>query len=582
MPKTTFAMGWRVSAGGGLSRIGSPVFATVASDVQAPAVPRVEGADLSVFTRPYWFFAGDEAVSGVVLMNAWPVYASAMVRGWLADSYYQIWVIPAVLVAQNPRVNVPIPFNIWNAYPFTNEVVSIVGTDDTGLQLSFEPGDAWRGIEYKEVSITILPSAPIQIEASYLFNFEAGVGRFRFEAVIADFVQMRPDPPVTEAWDWLTDIITGYDGSEQRISLRKSPRRSTTYEIGLENEDDRRRQYNRWFKNLATRLVFPYYQYSSRVTQTSLIGASNVYFDTTITDVRAGGYIVVLNEETETGALVKILSVFDTYIVSDSPLQFNITAGSIAAPAYSSRIANQTGYDWFQVHGRLKVEAQVLDIQEEFSRPGSVAVIETLNGLPILTERPVATDGPSSDRFDINYEIIDSQTGLLDIKASWPHPYITFLRRFAVRRHAEPIKMDYWRDFLDIVRGQWKAFYFPSWLEDLVVIEPPTAASNSLRVYSDDYVAAYFPYETYKQIQIELRDGRLLHRTVLTAVNDVPGENTLSLSVAFGTDPEDLDIVKVSFLNLVRLGTDRVNLLHRHLRTEIELNIRTTDSRDGV
>lgn len=578
--KTTFSMAWRVSAGGGTSRFGTLL--AVLPEEHRVEEPREPGADLSVFTRPYTVFAGLEAVSGLVIMDDWPVYASAMVRGWLADSYYQIWVIPAVLVAQNPRVNVPIPFNIWNAYPFTNEVVSIVGTDDTGLQLSFEPGDAWRGIEFREVNITILPSAPIQVEASYLFNFEAGVGRFRFEAVIADFVQMRPDPPVTEVWDWLTDVIVAYDGSEQRIALRKSPRRSTSYEIGLEDGQDRRQQYNRWFKSLATRLVFPYYQYSSRVTQTSLIGDVNVYFDTTITDVRAGGYIVVLNEEAETGALVKIDAVFDTYIVSDSPLQFNVTRGSIAAPAYSSRIANNTGFDWFQVHGTLKVEAQVLDIQDSFSRPGSTAVIETLNDLPILTERPIATGGPSSDRFDVNYEIIDSQTGLLDIKSSWPHPYIDMTRRFAVRRHAEPAKMDYWRDFLDIVRGKWRPFYFPTWLADLVVIETPDPSSNSLRVYSADYVAAYFPHETYKQIQIELRDGRLLHRTVLTAVSDVPGEATLSLSVAFGDDPADRDILTVSYLNLVRLGSDRVSLMHGHLRTEIELNIRTTDSRDGV
>lgn len=577
---TTFAMGWRVSAGGGLSRLGPiPAFVSVDDRVDEPREP---GADLSVFTRPYSFFGGLETVSGIVTMNSWPVTAAAMMRGWLSASYYQIWVIPSVLVAQNPRINVPIPFNIWNAYPFTNEVVSIVGTDDTGLELSFLPGDPWRAIEFKEVTITILPSAPIQIEASYLFNFEAGVGRFRFEAVIADFVQMRPDPPVTEVWDWLTDVIVAYDGSEQRIALRKSPRRSTSYEIGLENEDDRRKQYNRWLKNLATRLVFPYYQYSSRITQTSLIGDVNVYFDTTITDVRAGGYIVVLNEETETGALVKILTVFDTYIVSDSPLQFNITKGSIAAPAYSSRISNNTGYDWFQVHGRLKVEAQVLDIQASFSRPGSVAVIETLNGLPILTERPIATGGPSSDRFDIDYEVIDSQTGLLDIKASWLHPYVDMTRRFAVRRHAEPIKMDYWRDFLDTIRGRWKAFYFPTWLDDLPVIENPTVSGNTLRVYSNDYVASYFPYETYKQVQIELRDGRFLYRTVLTAVSDVPGENTLSLTPAFGDNPEDVDIVRVGFLNLARLGLDRVSLMHSHQRTEIELNIRTTDSKDGV
>jgi len=569
--KTTFAVSWETGAGGGIHRLG-----TIIAGAYSLPTPRVSTG------RYVLVHAALFGATNIVDMEDFDPIAAAMMSAWLRDSYYRIWVVPAVLQAQNPRIGVPIPFNIWNAFPQSNTVEAVIGTDDEGLSFDFGDGDVWRGIEFRAVNITIGPTAPIQVEASFIFDFIYGQGLFRFEAVIADFVQMRPDPPVTEVWDWLTDVIISDDGSEQRVSLRKSPRRSTSYEIGLENDAGRLRQYNRWFKSLATRLVFPYYQYSARVLQASVIGDSKIYFDPATTDVRADSYIVVLNEETETGALVKIASVDVDGITTSDPLQVNVTAGSIIAPAFSSRIGNLTGYDWFKVHGTLKVEAYALDIREEFSRPGSTAVIETLNGLPILTERPSATHGPSSDRFDVNYEVIDNQTGLLDIKSSWPHPYLLSTRRYALRRAQEPGKMDWWRDFFDQIKGSWGNFYAPSWFNDLPILEEPGTGTNQLRVDHGDYAAQYFPYETYKQVQIELADGRILWFRVLTADGSVPGEATLSLSPAFGPNPEDVAIKVVSFLNLARLETDRVTLLHQHLRTEIEITIRTTDSRDVV
>lgn len=531
---------------------------------------------------------GGFPTTGGALPNVIPVYGDdieggAVYLGWLGLSYFRIWVIPRVLAAQNPSIGTGIPFHIWNAYSRPNELEQILGENDTGLEFNFEEGNVWRGIEFREVEITITPQAPIQIEADFQFVFANGVGEFRFEAVIADFVQMRPDPPVTEIWEWFTDIIIGHNGTEQRIALRETPRRSTSYEIGLENEADRRQQYNRWFTSLASRLIFPYYQYATRVTEPQEIGDSVLVFNPATTDIRDGEFVVVLSEATETGGLARVDTVTSTGATLESPLQFPVTRGSIVAPAFASRIEDRSGFVMFNVHGTLKVEAQVLDVRPQFSRPGSSAVIEQFDGLPVLTERPVSTTGPSSEDFYVDYEVIDSDTGLLDIKSSWSHPRVIMQRKFAVRRFQEATKMDWWRDFLDGARGMQNTFLMPTWFADLVKLEDPIPNGTNLSILSNNYAASYFPFETYRRLQIELEDGRIIYRLVLQAIEDeAPGIINLSLDQPFGENVEDTQIKKISFLNVCRLGSDRVTLIHDHQRTELQLVIQTTDDADEL
>lgn len=513
-----------------------------------------------------------------VFINDGPKPAT-LFRGFLHDFYFRIWVLPAVINAQNPQIGNPIPFVVWNAFPEpeTNVLRTITANGATGLELSFGELDSWNALEAKGVTITITPSAPVQIDALFTFTFDHGSGDLIFSATIADFVQMRPDPPVVELWDWLTDVMVSHEGDEQRVALRGAPRRHVSYEIGLENEADRRRQYGRWYKSLATRLVLPYYQYSTALTQESVIGATKLFFDPARTDVRDDEFVVLLDEAQEQGFLVKLGAVEADGATLADPLSFDAKKGWVLAPAFASRLADRSGLDMYIVTGKLKVDAQALDVRPQFARPGSTAVVSQFDDLPVLDRRPIATEGDTPERFDVNYEVIDSETGLLDIKSSWPHPQVETVRKFTIRRVTEPGEMDWWRDFLDEVRGMQRPFLMPTWLSDLAVAEAPTPGSGELVIASTEYEGLYWVYDTFKRLQIELADGRTLWRKVAGVVDNGDGTQTLSLDGTFGPDPADVDVAKVSFLNKCRLGSDRVTLRHGHLRTVLELTTRTID-----
>lgn len=537
-----------------------------------PALP-VEGFDTFGVETP-------ALVGGIVASP--DVYVAANVPAvlpghFLFDFYYRIWVVPTILTAQNPVLGQPIPFAIWNAYPqpVSNALEEILALNGAGLTFDFDVGEVWKAIEYKTVNITITPAAPIEIAAAFEFHFAEGVGLFYFNASIADFVQMVPDPPVTETWSWLTDVIPSRDNTEQRIALRATPRRATKYGFMLESEDERRRQYGRWFKSLGSRIVLPYYQYQTRLTQPSAVGTNKLFFDPAKTDVRDGEFVIILEEATETGYLVKLDTVEADGATTDTPLTFAPTTVMILAPSFTSRLADRSGLTMRSVTGRIELNAQALTYRQSFKRPGSTAVIQTYDGLPVLHLRPIAV-GDTPEIFDANYEVIDSQTGLQDTYVAWPHPDVATTRKWTIRRRQNPAEMDWWRDFLDTIQGRREPFLMPTWFADLTLGLDPDPGASSIVITNKDYAALYFPYETFQRLQIETEAG-IVWRRVTGTVDNPDGTTTLELNTPLGATPAEVAISKISFLNKVRLSSDTVTLTHERLRSQIELATKTVD-----
>lgn len=496
---------------------------------------------------------------------------------FLYDFYYRIWVVPGLIEQQNPVIGVPIPFAIWNAYPQppTNELLNIAVVNGAGLTFDFSAGEVFRAIEYKNVNITITPAAPVNIDADFEFEFESGTGYLTFKATIADFVQMIPDAPVTENWSWLTNVIESRNNTEQRIALRATPRRNIKFGFLLEDETERRRQYNRWYKSLGNNIILPYYQYFTKLQQTSAIGTSKLYFDPAKTDLRDGEFAIVMHEETVTGHAVKIETVDPDGATLESTLTFEATDKMIIAPSFLSRLNDRSGLSMKMVTGRIEVAALALSYREQFKRPGSAAVIQTFDGMPVLHLRPIAA-GETPEVFDANYEVMDSQVGAQAHFMSWPHPVVGTTRKWTIRRRQYPEEMDWWRDFLDTVAGQREPFLMPTWFADMALAETPIPGSSQLRIIGSDYAQLYWPYDTFKRVQIE-SDGGLVWRKVLAVAQNVDGTTTLQLDSPLGTDPADVEGLKVSFLNRVRLASDTITLTHDRLRTQIEVPTKTVD-----
>lgn len=507
-----------------------------------------------------------------------PNETTVPVRGFVGDFYYRIWVIPRTLYATNPRIGVPIPFHIWNAFPEPpiNVLTAIAGTGDDNLSLDLAAPEDFRAIEYREIGVTILNNLEPEISAEYEFTFNQGSALFNFLATVVQFISMRPDVPVKEKWSWLTEIIRAWDSGEQRIALRTYPRKKISYQLLVQDEDDRREQYDRWYRSVGFDLMIPSYQYATVVTAPASVGATKIFLDPTRLDVRDGESIIILDPQTEEAIFTTVATVELDGLELASPLGAAVGGHYLVAAIHRGRVPDRTGLQMRTVYGHVKVDAEIFDwdTRLSLSRPNSLATLTTFDGLNVLDRRPLA-ESDVGELFERGHEVLDNLVGKSDIKSSWPHAFPLGPRQFIVHRETDPAEMDWWRDFLDAARGRQNPFLMSTYRPDLTVAQEPTPGISTLLISEGRYVADYFPHPAFQRVEIELVDGSLLRAVVQDAELNPDGTALLTLSENFGAVT---DIVRVSFLNLARLNDDDVEWEHDHIYSWVEIQVRAVDA----
>lgn len=523
------------------------------------------------------FLGAQGSADGALLIlnpTTMPDAGGAPVRSMTGDFYYRIWVVPRILRAQNPKVGVPIPFNIWNAYPEDNTLTLITATGDDTLELSITEPVTFREIEFKEVTVTITSATLNNITANYVFDFDLGQGEFDFLAQIVEFMNIRPDVPVKEVWRWLTDLMRAWKGNEQRIALRTYPRKEIEYQLLIEDEAQRRDFYTRWYRSLGNEIVIPMFQYGGYVTETAEIGSSTLYVNMSGVDIRDGESAIVVDPRTEAGEFVTVQTVNEDSVTLLAPLTFQIKAGMIFAPAHRSRLNDKTGLQMRAITGKVSVKADVYEDRDTLPRPEADITLETFDGYPVLHLRPLAEqDVP--EMFERGFETLDNQVGKPVDKKSWDHAFVSGNRQWLVDRELTPASMDWWRTFLQAAQGKQNPFLMPTFREDLTMAAPAASGAASIIVAEQDYVTEYFPYETYKRLELEATDGTIT-RTLVTGA-ELLDNGTVLLNIREPLTAEVDTYKRISFLNLTRLDSDTVEWSHDHLYSTVEFPVRTID-----
>lgn len=488
--------------------------------------------------------------------------------------YFKIWSIPRVLRLQNPGLNIPIPFTLWNAFSAENTLNSIGGSGQTGLTLDLIAPSVFFPVEEREVNVTIGNTAPVNINAVYEFNFALAQGLFDFSAVVAQFLAEIPQVPVRESWEWLTDILRADDGTEQRVALRTQPRMRLDTTVAIDSNDDRQQHYNLIYQSIGRTVAIPYFQYGTPLTADSAASSSELFFDVDKTDVRDGELVLVLDRKDGTGTLVRLDALTFTGATLEAPLTEAVTAGDVLYPAFMSAIRDNSSLSMGQQTGSVQLSALSSEPRSSTARPGSGAALVMFDGLPVLEESPLARN-PGEESFRINYETIDSDSGLFDLKVDWEHAFVSGRRQFNIPRKGVSPVLDYWRLFLDTIRGQQKPFLMPTLRADLFLVGQGQPSASQLLVEGSDYQTRYFEYDTYKRLRLVNGIGAI-HYTRATGVT-ADGDNTqISIDPPVPSEPEWTSF-RIEFLNRVRLANDTAEFAHYSTYSILSINLTTTD-----
>lgn len=545
---------------------------------QPGAVPQYPGASANIrsMVRDVDAFDFSTALSGGTPPTGVPggrTFSYTIAPNHHHDFHFRLWVIPPLLQLNNPQLNTDIPFTLWNTWYDTETITGILVNGSSVLSFDLAINDTIKDFQLRTVNMQIAAGEP-SIEATVQFITENLLGVLTVIAAISDTFNLIPDVPIKEYWEFKTDVLTNYNGVEQRIALRRYPRIKQQFTFEIIDLRQRRTQYNVVRKNITVQSLVPMYQYSVNVDQPASIGDFKIYLDNAQSNLRAGDFAIIVNPTTEDLIISRINTVDLDGITLASAITYNIDDHWVVAPAINAIVNDGSGIDMRNVTGQLEVNADSFE-ESTLLRPNATRSIDTFDGIPLIKRRPLIN---ADEKFNYERDILDNEVGVRDLNSSWLHPKVSGTRKFTIQRIADPDEMDYWRSLFDTIRGGQKSFLLATWFPDLTLDQPnqSTRALSSLVVSEDYYPGLYQVYETYKRIQIEYPNGTSTQHVVNVATTNPDGTCTIQFSPAIPDTVETDQIKYISFLMRWK-ASDRVAFRHFANYSEVSFGVFSSD-----
>lgn len=499
-----------------------------------------------------------------------PATSAAPLRGFAELFYFRVWPLPPVLDVQNPRVGQPIPFRLWNAYLQDNELLAITETGADGVGIDIAPGVVIPALGTQTVVAELDETAPIQINAVFDFDFALGRALVVLLATLADIIPLEPESTIIETLEWKTNVIRNRDGSEQRIALRPRPRRSLRLSLVILDDAERKLLYDKFYRTAALPVIVPAYQYQSRLKAKTVIGDNRVFTNPRRADLRVGEDVLIRTRSGET-FLYEIETVASDHVVVTTAFSQELPAGSIVCGAFSGRYQGRPVLSMNSRSGKAEISVLLDTPRAAVAWPDHSATIPTLAGKPLLLRRPLA-NGQADETFDAGVEVTDNETGAPVYYSPFSQAFIEGGRSYLVQSLLDQDDLEFWRAFLDTIKGQQKTFFTPTYREDLVWRESEPLLLSAIVVEGNSYASQYAESPAYRQLEIETSAGTF--QVSVNAVENLGGATRIFFSSPIPGDVTDATVTRVSYVMLVRLATDVVTLTHQPTHTTVDLTLR--------
>lgn len=392
-----------------------------------------------------------------------------------------------------------------------------------------------------------------------------------------EFLDLEPEVPVKETWEWKTDVLESYDGTEQRISLRgEAPRYMVDLSLLATEDTDLNTTWQRLIASRSQAWVPEYHRFVETTTDAAL-GANRLYFDPDQTDIRVGEYLAIRGD----GVYLVTTAHSDGASISPN-LAKAAPAKSIVAPVDILILDNQPSVSRGRSNtvGKFSLRGRYNRARATLTRPGISETLTIWNDIPVLDVRPLANEEVSDIVIEDNI-IIDNDIGLVSIINKWNQAKTKTSKSFLVNRYENSCSnegvrsQDFWREFLSYCRGSAKKIWLPTYRDDLICVENPDNGGDSILVEGFVYAQTlFFDQDTYIYLEIETEQGT--HRCVVTSVGSV-GNNTQCNFVP-ALPSGYVDVTRISFLLPSRLEGDSIEWQHHQLHSIISLNLRTSET----
>jgi len=488
----------------------------------------------------------------------YPVSVGARQASWADDLLERIHVTPGSIDFANIVGNASRTINVWNAYAQSVTLTSIGATGAEGLTLSGQPAPplTYSGYQDRDYTLTATTDGPPTVAASFVFNFSAGGSRTVTVAgrrVIAWWWRPTWDRGILERLEWKTDVLRSYNGREQRRKLRKGARRSVEFDVLISDAD--RRQLETTVGGWQARVwALPVWWSARTPTAPISLGATSIAISTANSDFAAGGLAIVLAPD-GTNEVVEIDTVGASALNLRRPTASAWSTLAQVFPAIPARM------DQAVALARFTGSAAYLRARFTGTEPADFTAATpatTFLGYPAITARPLMA-GEIGLGMRRKVEEIDGDVGAIYVDDEAGLPLLDQSHGWLAVTEGEAAAL---RGLLYLLAGRFGAVWLPSFADDFTVRANIAAGAAAIDVVHTNYGRYLVGTPGRNHLAIFLRSGAVsLHKISGSVEVDATTER-LTLSPTVASSIATSDILAVSFLSLVRLGSDAVEVQH--------------------
>lgn len=536
-------------ADGGLVRSTyNDYFAVPGLSVNAPA-----GIDIATGARG--LLDRTESVAGALTVNQPTDPASdrttsgGFVRAFFDDFYNRIYIEPRFIDFGAVGAESTAVVRIWNAYYRRTVTLDSLSYDPTvGLTVTgMVPPTAFKPLQEIAYEVSALAEGPASFNTSVTWGFDVPwVYQQPVSGSRAKLWLFAPNwPPggknYTLTYSFKTEIITSRSGREQRIALRKTPRRSLSYRVLLRKEA--LVEFNDTMRFWQAR-TFMLPELPRFVTATSEMAADGfvMQVDSVPAWVTVGVQVALKHENRmevrQIESLIGNTVVFKTTSPLAWPIGTKMHYGMTGFMATSLSAPRETNY-----HAQLDLEFDINPLSDKYIAPA--APTRTLAGREVFLKRPnwAVQVGATIER---EVEELDYDRGPVARFTPVEFPRETRKLTFVGRTFAE---MEEIREFFYRMKGQQGEFYAPTWEYDFKPKVTIQAGTSNVRIFGTEFSTIYGDTTVYRAIFVLMNNGDVLVRKVNTILPVVDGDGSDSFITV--TEPWDREI---SVSNIVMCG----------------------------
>lgn len=363
-------------------------------------------------------------------------------------------------------------------------------------------------------------------------------------------INWRRDP--IERLEWLTSILVSKNDTEEAVSVRTGARRFLSVSTLAAGDAERVRYENTVIAGQADSYELPLFMDASIVT--AAVGASDdvIAVDTTVgKSFSVGAEVVLLNEFSAAIETVESIEE-DSITLAGAPGEFPV--GTKIIPLVKARIQAAQPLTYLS-DGVMTADVDFSFDDEWIGSPASESA--DYRGYPVYIARSAWGENRAA-QIGRNIHVFDNVVGKPGYtdksgihRARYPHQWVLANRQ----------ELADFRAWIAARRGRYAPFWTPSNLDDFKVTSNISSGATTIVVANRKHALVAGEIGR-RDIMIELHNGTRYYRRI-TDIAPSGATETLTINAALGANVATSDIARVSYMRLMRLASDTVEIAYK-------------------